>query len=345
MRWLTRFLLVGLLCVTTSGAIELNVPERCTSEEAASAAGDGAGGGGDLERVVPRRPDRPVRHRGAGAATLVTSTLFTLFVLPVFYLQVHRRLRARYEAAERAPRPAHEPRVLERLSRTPRSRVPVSDGLDQGDPFAQLRGQRLWRVPLHGQSAAPLWPVSSKRGDDGGASALERGEETVLVPLAIRGIDQEVEHGAVMPDVYRIERPLAGDIDREPSDVCAGVTQPPLAPLEGSLRDIENGQARKASPHQGVDQSRIAAADVQHATLGCRAGRFQHRERNLGQRLEPAHLLLPLRPVDGLPVLLPFHAACPFRVTERASNGSSNTPRTPCLGQRVRRSPRAGRFR
>jgi hypothetical protein len=42
MRWLTRVLLVGLLCVTTSGAIELIVPERCTSEEAASPAGDGA---------------------------------------------------------------------------------------------------------------------------------------------------------------------------------------------------------------------------------------------------------------------------------------------------------------
>jgi cobalt-zinc-cadmium resistance protein CzcA len=33
---------------------------------------------------------------------LVTSTLFTLFVLPVFYLQVHRWLRRRADAQARA---------------------------------------------------------------------------------------------------------------------------------------------------------------------------------------------------------------------------------------------------
>jgi len=37
-----RVLLVGLLCATTSGVIELFVPERCTSEEAAAPGGDGA---------------------------------------------------------------------------------------------------------------------------------------------------------------------------------------------------------------------------------------------------------------------------------------------------------------
>jgi heavy metal efflux system protein len=37
---------------------------------------------------------------------LVTSTLFTLFVLPVFYLQVHRVLRAREARQMAADRPA-----------------------------------------------------------------------------------------------------------------------------------------------------------------------------------------------------------------------------------------------
>ena len=42
MRWFLRVLLVVLLCATTSGVLELIVSERCTSDEATSAAGDGA---------------------------------------------------------------------------------------------------------------------------------------------------------------------------------------------------------------------------------------------------------------------------------------------------------------
>jgi hypothetical protein len=37
-----RVLLVGLLCATTGGVIELVVPEPCTSDEAAALGGDGA---------------------------------------------------------------------------------------------------------------------------------------------------------------------------------------------------------------------------------------------------------------------------------------------------------------
>jgi hypothetical protein len=41
-RRLLLVLLVGLLCAMTSGVLELIVSERCTVEESASAAGDGA---------------------------------------------------------------------------------------------------------------------------------------------------------------------------------------------------------------------------------------------------------------------------------------------------------------
>ena len=41
MRRLWLVLLVGLLCVTTSGVFELLVPEQCVSNEASSPLGDG----------------------------------------------------------------------------------------------------------------------------------------------------------------------------------------------------------------------------------------------------------------------------------------------------------------
>ena len=41
MRRLWLVLLVGLLCATTSGVLELVVPEQCVSDDAASPLGDG----------------------------------------------------------------------------------------------------------------------------------------------------------------------------------------------------------------------------------------------------------------------------------------------------------------
>jgi hypothetical protein len=56
-------------------------------------------------------------------------------------------------------------------------------------------------VALHRQAAAFLWPIQREGGDDGVAAGFHALMQLCEIGVAVAHIDQEMERGAIVPDV------------------------------------------------------------------------------------------------------------------------------------------------
>src|SRR5262245_32337843 len=86
------------------------------------------------------------------------------------------------------------------------------DRLDEVEAGPEHDGDIGRCISLHRQTAALLRAVGSKRRDDGGTGRLYRATKVRDVRLALLGSRQEVKKGAVVPDVHRLDVPVAGHI-------------------------------------------------------------------------------------------------------------------------------------
>src|SRR5262245_42724456 len=116
-----------------------------------------------------------------------------------------------------------------------------------------------------------------------------------------------MKDGAVVPDVNRLPRPVAGDVRFDPGHAGRGRAESRTRALEGRARHVEHGHAIDPPCDQRIDEVRFAATDVDDAGRGRESAGIQHLERYCGLLLEPADVALTLRLIDALPVLLTVH--------------------------------------
>jgi hypothetical protein len=130
----------------------------------------------------------------------------------------------------------------------------MRDDILQLQPRAQFCRQGRGRVASNGKSTALFWAIRRKRGNDCAAAHLEGPIQMGQIAPSIDGLDEEVKHGAVVPDVHRFERPVAGHIRLYPDRHRSVGTKAASRPVEGLPRDIEHSEAIKSASRQGIDE-------------------------------------------------------------------------------------------
>lgn len=104
------------------------------------------------------------------------------------------------------------------------------------------------------QPAASLGSVRGEGGDDQSPPGDQRplGKADVGRPFA--GLDQEMEHGTVVPDVEVAQAANARHITHDPLHATSLITKPPPRDRQSGLRDVEHGHALKVEIQQVVHQ-------------------------------------------------------------------------------------------
>jgi hypothetical protein len=94
--------------------------------------------------------------------------------------------------------------VREALLCAPRRLVVGLERLDELEAVGERRRQTRRVVALDREAAAPLRTVRCERGDHDVSSGADRSAGSGDVGVPVGGVDEEVEHGAVVPGVDRV---------------------------------------------------------------------------------------------------------------------------------------------
>lgn len=81
-------------------------------------------------------------------------------------------------------------------------------------------------VPLDWQAAALRRPLEAERRDDRGPSGFERPSQMHNVRVALRSRSEEMEDGAIVPDIDGRHLPVAGHIGFNPVDPRRSRSEP-----------------------------------------------------------------------------------------------------------------------
>lgn len=102
-------------------------------------------------------------------------------------------------------------------------------------------------------------------------------------------VGDEMEDGAVVPDVKGTEGIGLGDVGDEPLDICPAVTQSSAGRIDGVLGDVEEGDTMEVGIEKAIDEQRLSAPDIDHGIAGG-IGHFEDQsERELGIGFVPAN--------------------------------------------------------
>ena len=132
--------------------------------------------------------------------------------------------------------------------------------LHQLEPIAELAMQGRRTVPHRFQAAAPPWSVSGEGGDDDVSAWLHGMAHGTDVPLAILSTGQEVEHGAVVPDIVGVAwQTDRSDVRLQPGDLGGAGAEAFLRRSQRRHRDVQNSDVLKLLCEQIVHQGRSPA--------------------------------------------------------------------------------------
>lgn len=107
-------------------------------------------------------------------------------------------------------------------------------------------------VSRNRKTAAGLGSVRCKGCDDGMSPGHNRLGKGIQIGRAVRGIDKEMKHGPVMPQVvFAIGRPL-GDVRGDPCHRVARRPQPVAGRLQRDRRQIKNRHVAQPLLQQGA---------------------------------------------------------------------------------------------
>jgi hypothetical protein len=98
--------------------------------------------------------------------------------------------------------------------------------LDELKIRSERRRDRRRVVPFDWQAAALRRSLEAEGRDDRGSADLERSSEMRYVRITLRTRGEEVENGAIMPDVYWRRLPITGDIRFNPRHACSSLPEP-----------------------------------------------------------------------------------------------------------------------
>lgn len=127
-------------------------------------------------------------------------------------------------------------------------------GLDEGEFVAEFGGEGLGAVAADGEATASLGPVESEGGDDGGSFGWQCCLERSNVELPIFRLGEEVEDGAIVPEVKVLFRVPGEDVGYDPVDLGCGWAEALFGLSECVFRDIKNGEGTVAGGEQVVDE-------------------------------------------------------------------------------------------
>ena len=131
----------------------------------------------------------------------------------------------------------------------------VASGIDQDEFVSEDCGQG-GRVMAHDrQTAASLRTVRGERPDDDVSAGLESLLKSIDVSRLIGVMGQEVECGAIVPQIVGLCRLPFGDVSDHPLNVSAAVAQTFPRSGKGGSGKIQNGEPAELSADQIVDKT------------------------------------------------------------------------------------------
>ena len=229
--------------------------------------------------------------------------------------EAYAAIRAKYgaRAADAVPRrlaslgdPRGDPG--ERLRGAAWCDVHLAPRLDELEALAERRGQLLRGIAPHRQARTHLRAVVGERRDDHASAGSECVAQRRAITIAVALVDEEVEDGAVVPQlVAAIRLPLEEIRSDAPHGRVGG--KPPSGRVECRGRDVEHRDVGEAAGDELVGEERSPTADVDHGRLGRDPERRHQLERHGRSGLVPAHAVDPARGVGLVPVFSASHAS------------------------------------
>src|SRR5690349_14006104 len=178
--------------------------------------------------------------------------------------------------------------------------------LHQSESRTELVVKGFGVVTRHVEPAASDRTFRAKGGHDCMASALYRlGYRAHICGAVLRG-SEEVEDGAIMPNVVRIPRQInAGDIGSDPTNELSFFFQPLFCNLDGSLGDVEESEVLIAAPQKVIHQRGLAAADIDNSSKVPAGSALNQRQRKFQMRAVPTDAVGRGGGVNPIPMLFP----------------------------------------
>ncbi len=174
-------------------------------------------------------------------------------------------------------------------------------GRDRLERLTQSGGQIGHGLALDRESGADLRSVSGEHSEDHGAARSDRFPHRGEVALPILLLDEEVEHGPVVPELVRsIGLPLKEIRPDTPHGCVSG--EPASCRLERGGRDVEHRYVGITARDELVGDERCPTADVDHSGIASHSQLVDEVERHARDGLVPAHTVHAVRRVGVIPV-------------------------------------------
>ena len=151
------------------------------------------------------------------------------------------------------------------------------------------------------QTRTPLGAVSSEASDHGHTARRERPSGDGHIGRAIVRIDQEVEHGTVVPRIPLPVRHPGEQVRGDERHVIATFRQTFPNGHQRGLGDVEHGHVLDTGVEECIDEDGRPGTDIDHGSRRRNeVGQQSHGHRGIS--LEPAEILDVPSPIDALPV-------------------------------------------
>ena len=129
------------------------------------------------------------------------------------------------------------------------------------------------------------------------------------VRVALAGHGEEMEHGAIVPDVDWWGLPISRHISFNPDNTRRSCSKSRARARERGGRDIQNRNAREPAIKKTIHEAGISASDINDSGIRADTDVVQQAQRCLRIDLIPAQFVASFARVDSLPVGLGVHGS------------------------------------
>lgn len=192
----------------------------------------------------------------------------------------------------------------EGLAQVLRRQVDVILHVDQLELRPQQHGKACRVVPKDGKGAATFRPAGPKTANDSRAARPQRRTQRRRVGRLTRRRRQEMQDGAIMPQVKASRRNPVCHVRDNPFDFAGGfIADAGLRVRESDRGNIDHCKIGEPLRQEPIDENRRAAADIQHGLAQRNAGPFDQRQRHGWNCLTPTHGLRRFVRVNTVPMI------------------------------------------
>jgi hypothetical protein len=157
--------------------------------------------------------------------------------------------------------------------------VEFQRAVDQREAVAEYAGKFPNVVADRIQPAALQRALRAERGQYRVAARLQGMGELPQVVRALFRLGQEVEHGAVVPQVVAgLRQRRVEQVGRQPGHRVRRLAQAFTGDVQGRRGNVEHAEVAVAACKQVVDQGRCAAAHIEHGGVALGRGALDQRQ-------------------------------------------------------------------